>query len=134
MNGFWSTYRNPPKHSIAITTSLQNLAGNRRESITTSLQRALQMAQAPCPTRRRLEMARQLAANATDTTARALADRTISEWWPGLTASNFVSDATHTAATAADCSIGGDDDRRMDQPDRRGYSLGHSGRQDRRQM
>ena len=129
MNGFWSTYRNPPKHSIAITTSLQNLAGNRRESITTSLQRALQMAQAPCPTRRRLQMARQLAANATDTTARTLADRTISEWWPGLTASNFVSDATHTAATAADCSIGGDDDRRMDQPDRRRHSLGHSRRQ-----
>ena len=129
MNGFWSTYRNPPKHSIAITTSLQNLAGNRRESITTSLQRALQMAQAPCPTRRRLQMARQLAANATDTTARSLADRTISEWWPGLTASNFVSDATHTAALF----FGGEDDRRMDQPDRRGYPASDSGRQDRRQ-
>ncbi len=83
MNGFWSTFHNPPKHRIAIATSLQ---------------RALQMAQAPCPTRRRLQMARQLAANATDTTARTLADRTISEWWPGLTASNFVSDAAHTAA------------------------------------
>lgn len=130
MNGFWSTYRNPPKHSIAITTSLQNLAGNRRESITTSLQRALQMAQAPCPTRRRLEMARQLAANATDTTARTLADRTIGEWWPSMAAKNFRPD---TAATTADCSIGGDDDRRMDNPDRRRYPLGHSRRQDRRQ-
>ena len=107
MNGFWSTYRNPPKHSIAITTSLQ---------------RALQRSQAPCPTRRRLEMARQLAANATDTTARSLADRTIGEWWPGLTASNFVSDATHTAALF----FGGEDDRRMDQPDRRGYQASDS--------
>jgi len=42
-----------------------------------------------CPTIRRLAMARQLCSNAQDSTSRAMAERTIGEWWPGCDCRRF---------------------------------------------
>lgn len=67
MNSFWATFHKPPKHAIAITTSLQGL------------QPAL--LKTPCPTVRRLAMLRVAYAGATCETSRAMARRLMAAWW-----------------------------------------------------
>lgn len=75
MNSFWRTFYNTPKHRIAITGSLPKPSAV--------------VARPRCATARRLEMARQMATGATDTTACALATRVIADWWQGFTVDRF---------------------------------------------
>ena len=66
-NTFWATFHQPPKHQIAITTSLVGAQ--------------LRLIKTPCPTARRLAMLRTACAGATCETSRAMARRLMAAWW-----------------------------------------------------
>lgn len=71
---FWSTFHNPPKRAIAITTSLQGIQPAP--------------AKGPCPTARRLAMLRVVVAGATCPTTRAMVRRLMAAWWGKLAYEN----------------------------------------------